>query len=86
MNHDVESGPANEADERRALLPRGATSSTESSDTQIEEHGFWYRLLVDTQNTPGFESHNPLVRWSAKTWNAAKITLYHCKLRAVHEL
>lgn len=82
MNHDVESGPANEADERRALLPRGGTSSTRSSDTQVEEHGFWYRLLVDTDNTPGFESRNLLVRWSAKTWNAAKITLYHCRLHA----
>jgi len=56
--------------EQRPLLGHQGTSTLHA------EPGFWRHLLVNTQSSPGTNSPNPFVRWPARVWNVAKITLF----------
>ncbi|KAK4219956.1 hypothetical protein QBC37DRAFT_74859 [Rhypophila decipiens] len=39
------------------------------------ERGPVWRFFLDTKNTPGTDSPNPLTKWPARVWNVTKVTL-----------
>ena len=51
---------------------------TPPAEPDHDERPFWRSFFLNKRYTPGTDSPNPLVRWSALTWNTFKVTLLSC--------
>lgn len=68
MSHYEEEGRPGET---TALLANGRAGEGSYTEGPVD----WKRFFFNSRSTPGTESPNRLVRYSASTWHVTKVTL-----------